>query len=1210
MTLDSSSVSSNQSDDLQDGVQSTHGQANYAETAPKVFMGQNPALKNWKMFSAGEANEVHKAESDDVQDIDFEKSEPQIGKVKRHSPSLWLQITQTVAVFLTVAWITYVAIYIMSLPNSWKAITTSPLTLGGILASVLAPVAMLWLCISTWQRRSDAHIYAEALRDELRGLFYPNADQSNMIGDDIRALMKQATEMSATSRGAIKAMQRARTGLRSEIRDFAGVSQKAEFHIDRLADSLAKRAEELLTLTEIIEKQTDNISAKAKQGIGEWENVSTEMSELSEEIDGVFTKGNNSLKQAVVTTEESIKSFENTLTLAVGDLSQRVSVVLNSVQSSQSGFVNTVENLEGLNDNLQNRIENLNEKISSLTTVKNTIEGMANVLTTSLDKAELTAQEFIQKSNSIDKKFEDRSSELQSVTLRLLSSVEGLQDVGSLATNKLGEALGMAISGAETISNAVRKSKELLDMSVITATNQIEQTSELAQKTVSTILSDVGVEREKLENVIDDIQLSHIKLMDVSNNIGQQRDDLYSTVETAVDNLLSVSTKLDENSKQPLEFIQNSIDRLEKNAVSIEDKLAIGLVQVNQGGDKLKSVVESMEETIQSSVNTLAIAHENAFVQSHKITSIVRVQNESLLELADRLESQAKIMLDDIESRKTSLESDIEMTTARIASLGIQYVDKSDAVISKAHDVVEKISEYEHSLQQSILSVSAKSDEVSEKIEGVVERVDGQIKNIERLAQVITPETERILSHVARVHSQYSDLKEECWDKVSAIEGNLQKLSQVVSDNVSNLATQATQTSKTLSSSGQSLAVTLANIADISNEAIAKLTSANMTMNGHVQNWSDINQSIQDKADALHNNLGQYAGDLNEVLNISINELEAVTQKYSETADVISAKSDNVTAKLQAVNDRYIEEGHRMSLMAEQSAHKASRIVSTIQEETTKLAEVTKQSLYDLQKSGDVIAVRSREVEEYMKASLSHAKTYCDDLRDQATVLSSSTSDIVDKISEASASLSIKAKEVKKVGQDIVEDIEIVSNKLEQESAVIGRLAKITIETVDDAVGGFSKHGQTLQNTMHELSNQISEIKQTQAKTERDGFIESSKFMVESLYSLAIDVSRHLEGDIDFKVLRAYQRGDVSAYIRHLVDIMPRVPIEKSQRKFIEDGEFRTYVLRFIRQYEELLAQAQLRDYSDMLSNVFSSSDVGKLYKSLCEIAGRSSKEH
>ena len=43
---------------------------------------------------------------------------------------------------------------------------------------------------------------------------------------------------------------------------------------------------------------------------------------------------------------------------------------------------------------------------------------------------------------------------------------------------------------------------------------------------------------------------------------------------------------------------------------------------------------------------------------------------------------------------------------------------------------------------------------------------------------------------------------------------------------------------------------------------------------------------------------------------------------------------------------------------------------------------------------------------------------------------------------------------------------------------------------------------------------------------------------------------------------------------------------------------------------EELLEQAQANDYGDLLSSVFSTSDIGKLYKVLCEIAGRNSRDH
>jgi hypothetical protein len=152
-----------------------------------VFMGDKPVLRNWKiMASSEEAESSEPPEKDNDEESLFSSLVgTSVRSVKQVVPA-WLQIAQAVAVFLTVAWVSYATIYILALPGSVKAITASPLTLGGILASVLAPVALLWLCLATWQRRSDAHIYAQALRQELQQLLFPTAEQSRVVNREIQ----------------------------------------------------------------------------------------------------------------------------------------------------------------------------------------------------------------------------------------------------------------------------------------------------------------------------------------------------------------------------------------------------------------------------------------------------------------------------------------------------------------------------------------------------------------------------------------------------------------------------------------------------------------------------------------------------------------------------------------------------------------------------------------------------------------------------------------------------------------------------------------------------------------------------------------------------------------------------------------------------------------------------------------------------------------
>jgi hypothetical protein len=227
-----------------------------------------------------------------------------------------------------------------------------------------------------------------------------------------------------------------------------------------------------------------------------------------------------------------------------------------------------------------------------------------------------------------------------------------------------------------------------------------------------------------------------------------------------------------------------------------------------------------------------------------------------------------------------------------------------------------------------------------------------------------------------------------------------------------------------------------------------------------------------------------------------------------------------------------------------------------------------------------------------------------------ASIIAESSAEAVDRIAEATSRLVVEARQVKGLSESVSENIDTSCQHLADESGRLASIAKRAVDSADEAALSFTRHSNVLFRAVQEVSAQTEKIKDTQWKAQREAFLSSSRFVIESLYSLALDVSRHLENDVDDRVLRAYQKGDVAAFTRHLVEIAPRIPAEKTQRKFIEDGEFRNYVQRFIRQFEEVLEQSQNNDYGDLLSSVFSTSDIGKLYKILCEVAGRNAKTH
>ena len=111
--------------------------------------------------------------------------------------------------------------------------------------------------------------------------------------------------------------------------------------------------------------------------------------------------------------------------------------------------------------------------------------------------------------------------------------------------------------------------------------------------------------------------------------------------------------------------------------------------------------------------------------------------------------------------------------------------------------------------------------------------------------------------------------------------------------------------------------------------------------------------------------------------------------------------------------------------------------------------------------------------------------------------------------------------------------------------------------------------------------------------------------MLESLHSLSVDFNRLLDEDVPDKTWKAFYRGDGTIFTRRLLGMRDQFPAEAVREKYQEDGEFRGYVQRYLRQFEELFDQAVRQEQGDVLSSTLVTSDVGKVYLLLCTALGR-----
>ncbi|MGB4056699.1 MAG: hypothetical protein WBK77_01290, partial [Alphaproteobacteria bacterium] len=287
---------------------------------------------------------------------------------------------------LTFLWVSYCVIYLFK-----SGVHYQPHELGGVFSGILAPPALLWIILSVMHRRADIHQYSQALRTELQSLLFPSEETGRLINKDIERLCSQAAEISSASKTVLKSLQRARQGLRVEMRDFTGISKKAEHHIDRLAESLKEKTAGLVKITEEIETRTGELDKKVQSGADAWSiatktildragdmeatlekgaqkilDASDKAGDRTKDIEANLSKGFDGLNDVVSSVEERLKALGGQFETHTSGLSDVVAKVGEETANLTSLMTGGVESLEQATDRAVEAITRSTETIREI----------------------------------------------------------------------------------------------------------------------------------------------------------------------------------------------------------------------------------------------------------------------------------------------------------------------------------------------------------------------------------------------------------------------------------------------------------------------------------------------------------------------------------------------------------------------------------------------------------------------------------------------------------------------------------------------------------------------------------------------------------------------------------------------------------------------------------------------------------------------------
>jgi hypothetical protein len=361
------------------------------------------------------------------------------------------------------------------------------------------------------------------------------------------------------------------------------------------------------------------------------------------------------------------------------------------------------------------------------------------------------------------------------------------------------------------------------------------------------------------------------------------------------------------------------------------------------------------------------------------------------------------------------------------------------------------------------------------------------------------------------------------------------------------------------------------------------------------------------KIESIQKAINEQFHELSASVGQAIAQIQGAGTEFVKQSDTLQNEADKVASRFEDVGFTALAKTTQLGEASRKTVLDTELMVKSVQREAEGLLERANESLFELKKAGDSFAIRAREVAEQMKASLGTSEKYGRELRSQAGMVSEASGQAVEQLGKSLAVLKSKMDDVGQAAGDVGLRVERSREKLSGESERLLSVSTAALEAAKDAAFTFSKQSESLFKASQDAAQFAEDINKKNIRVEREGFMSSAKFIIESLHSLSVDLTRMSDGEISEKTWKAFQKGDVGAFTRRLVAMEGKMPLEKARDKFTKDTEFRTYVQRFIRQYEEMYEQARDNDHGALLSSTLASSEVGKLYDFLCSVAGKDS---
>lgn len=690
---------------------------------------------------------------------------------------------------------------------------------------------------------------------------------------------------------------------------------------------------------------------------------------------------------------------------------------------------------------------------------------------------------------------------------------------------------------------------------------------------------------------------------------------------------------------------------LEERAATLSTSLADAGRNVDERAEAASNALDNAGQRLSDRITALEVDLEPLLkTLDERRTALAEVGEKARQDMV----STAKSLHDELEhagEAVISFRADLEGIEGIASKSGKLLADRAEKMTElneriniAARSGTQALSDQEGSARDALSSGNQLIEELCERLVEVTELANRKIEEsastnesrLQAMAEIIEA---RIDSTAEHLRGQFqSDLQ------------TANQMAAMFSDKLKALGPTLNQETQRI----HHLSTRLADHADLitaaSDKAATSLSEAGTVMDSRSENMGQFMEATSRGLKELADELAERQNEFAATAAAASDELAGISERYSEETEAFAGATGRATEAAEEAADRTAkaseEAAERTAQAAEQAAERIHTVGDNLDKQNTALVEAiqmtsdvfevasqnftgereslisgTDKIIERLEKSADVMRARADEISEASEKSGDSFAAISKIFAEAANNLKVSTEHATTRAEDASRSMTQNiARALDELNQDFHKEIgeltdqasgdilmmrEMLSKTLELAAEDIRDARKMAGQERDLALADMRSASDTIIRQSDELMQAIDARERALADRMRDDFLKTASLMIEQMQSSAIDIARLTSVEVPDREWRRYLGGESNVFARALVKLAPKDLRKRIKERLKNNEEFRKYAVRYVKDFEALIARASADSRSRTLSVTLISSEIGRLYVVLAQCMKR-----